>query len=223
MGILSGFFSLFQDKREILDLESFNDELAFRISWDPLVGGGTSFCTHRLKKMPGLMNSSIEFRPTFVAYLFSVLFAMFGLIFCFFAFSIGTVEIGALISLSLLGFGIWTLWSLVKQKSVFNGSLRVFRKGEKSFGFDDICAIQLLREYVSGNKNSYYSYELNLVCMNGERINIIDHGALRAIREDASMLADYLSIPVWDAIDFRIPDSGSDWDLKAEVLRNNLG
>ena len=222
MGILSGIFSLFQDKREILDLESFDDELAFRISWDPLVGGGTNFCTHRLQRMPGLMNSSIEFRPTFVIYLFSILFAVFGLIACFFAFSTGSMDISVLISLSFLGFGVWSFWCLFKQKSVFNGSSRVFYKNEKSFGFDDICAIQLLREYVSGNKNSYYSYELNLVCMDGERINIIDHGALRAIREDASMLADYLSIPVWDAIDFRIPDSCSDWDLKAEVLRNNL-
>ncbi len=223
MGILSGFFSLFQDKREILDLESFNDELAFRISWDPLVGGGTNFCTHRLQKMPGLMNNSIEFKPTFVAYLFSISFSVIGLIACFVTLSTGLMDIGVLIGLSFLGFGLWYLWRLVKQKSVFNGSSRVFCKNEKSFGFDNICAIQLLREYVSGNKNSYYSYELNLVCMNGERINIIDHGALRAIREDASILADYLSIPVWDAIDFRIPDSGSDWDLKAEVLRNNLG
>ena len=223
MGILSGFFSLFKDKREILDLESFNDELAFRISWDPLVGGGTNFCTHRLQKMPGLMNNSIEFKPTFVAYLFSISFSVIGLIACFVTLSTGLMDIGVLIGLSFLGFGLWYLWRLVKQKSVFNGSLRVFCKNEMSFGFDNICAIQLLREYVSGNKNSYYSYELNLVCMNGERINIIDHGALRAIREDASKLADYLSIPVWDAIDFRIPDSGSDWDLKAEVLRNNLG
>ncbi len=223
MGILSGFFSLFKDKREILDLESFNDELAFRISWDPLVGGGTNFCTHRLQKMPGLMNNSIEFKPTLVAYLFSISFSLIGLIACFVTLSTGLMDIGVLIGLSFLGFGLWYLWRLVKQKSVFNGSSRVFCKNEKSFGFDNICAIQLLREYVSGNKNSYYSYELNLVCMNGERINIIDHGALRAIREDASILADYLSIPVWDAIDFRIPDSGSDWDLKAEVLRNNLG
>ena len=107
MGILSGFFSLFQDKREILDLESFNDELALRISWDPLVGGGTNFCTHRLEKMPGLMNSSIEFKPTFIAYLFSVLFVVFGLIFCVLVFSIGSMNIGVLISLSFLGFGAW--------------------------------------------------------------------------------------------------------------------
>ena len=220
MGILSSLFSLFQDKREILDLESFEDELAFRISWDPLVGGGTNFCTHRLQKTSGLMNNSIEFKPTFIAYLVSISFAVIGLIAIL---SSGSSGSGALIALAPLGFGLWSLRDLVKQKSSFSSSSRVFCKNTKSCGFDNICAIQLLREYVSGNKNSYYSYELNLVCINGERINIVDHGALHAIREDASILADYLSIPVWDAIDFRIPDSGSDQDLKTEVLRNNLG
>ena len=220
MGILSSLFSLFQDKREILDLESFEDELAFRISWDPLVGGGTNFCTHRLQKTSGLMNNSIEFKPTFIAYLVSISFAVLGLIAIL---SSGSSGSGALIALAPLGFGLWSLRDLVKQKSSFSSSSRVFCKNTKSCGFDNICAIQLLREYVSGNKNSYYSYELNLVCINGERINIVDHGALHAIREDASILADYLSIPVWDAIDFRIPDSGSDQDLKTEVLRNNLG
>ena len=220
MGILSSLFSLFQDKREILDLESFEDELAFRISWDPLVGGGTNFCTHRLQKTSGLMNNSIEFKPTFIAYLVSISFAVIGLIAIL---SSGSSGSGALMALAPLGVGLWSLRDLVKQKSSFSSSSRVFCKNTKSCGFDNICAIQLLREYISGSKNSYYSYELNLVCMNGERINIIDHGALRAIREDASMLADYLSIPVWDAIDFRIPDSISDWDLKAEVFRNNLG
>ena len=220
MGILSSFFSLFQDKREILDLESFEDELAFRISWDPLVGGGTNFCTHRLQKTSGLMNNSIEFKPTFIAYLVSISFAVIGLIAIL---SSGSSGSGALIALAPLGFGLWYLRQLVKQKLVFNSASRVFYKNTKSYGFDNICAIQLLREYVRGDKNSYYSYELNLVCTNGERINIVDHGALHAIREDASILADYLSIPVWDAIDFRIPDSGSDQDLKTEVLRNNLG
>ena len=221
MGILSSLFSLFQDKREILDLESFEDELAFRISWDPLVGGGTNFCTHRLQKTSGLMNNSIEFKPTFIAYLVSISFAVLGLIAILVTLSSGSAL--ALIALALLGFGLWSLRDLVKQKSSFSSSSRVFYKNTKSCSFDNICAIQLLREYVGQNKYSYYSYELNLVCINGERINIVDHGALHAIREDASILADYLSIPVWDAIDFRIPDSGSDQDLKTEVLRNNLG
>ena len=223
MGILSSLFSLFQDKREILDLESFEDELAFKISWDPLVGGGTNFCTHRLQKTSGLMNNSIEFKPTFIAYLVSISFAVIGLVTSLFYLSSGSMDIGALLGLAFLGFGLWYLRQLVKQKLVFNSASRVFYKNTTSYGFDNICAIQLLREYVRGNKNSYYSYELNLVCTNGERINIVDHGALHAIREDASILADYLSVPVWDAIDFRIPDSGSDQDLKTEVLRNNLG
>ena len=225
MGILRSLLMVFEDKREILDLESFEDELAFRISWDPLVGGGTNFCTHRLQKTSDLMNNSIEFKPTFIAYLASISFAVLGLIAFMVTLSSGSMESGALalIALALLGFGLWSLRDLVKQKSSFSSSSRVFCKNTKSCGFDNICAIQLLREYVSGNKNSYYSYELNLVCINGERINIVDHGALHAIREDASILADYLSVPVWDAIDFRIPDSGSDQNLKTEVLRNNLG
>ena len=90
--------------------------------------------------MPGLMNNSIEFRPTSVAYLFSILFAVFGLKFYLLAFSMGSMDIGVLISLSFLGFGVCSLWRLVKQKSVFNGSSRVFCKNEKSFGFSDICA-----------------------------------------------------------------------------------
>jgi hypothetical protein len=54
-------------------------------------------------------------------------------------------------------------------------------------------------------------------------MNIVDHGALRKLREDSALLAEYLSIPVWDAIDFRLPDAEVPFDGKAEVLRQNLG
>ena len=43
MGLLKNLFSTFQDQREVLDLSSFGDELAFKVSWDPLVSGGTNF------------------------------------------------------------------------------------------------------------------------------------------------------------------------------------
>ena len=64
--------------------------------------------------------------------------------------------------------------------------------------------VQLIREFVSGNKSSYYSHELNLVRTDRERINIADHGSLHAILVDAETLSNYSSIPVWDAIDYRI-------------------
>ncbi len=59
-------------------------------------------------------------------------------------------------------------------------------------------ALQLISEYVSG-KSSYYSYELNLVLDDGSRINVVDHGNLAAIREDAGKLALFLAKPLWDA------------------------
>jgi hypothetical protein len=57
-----------------------------------------------------------------------------------------------------------------------------------------------LTEYVSGNKNSYYSYELNLVLNDGSRINVVDHGNLKQLRSDTQTLSQFLGKPVWDAI-----------------------
>jgi len=64
---------------------------------------------------------------------------------------------------------------------------------------DNIHAIQLISEYCRGNKSSYYSHELNLVLKDGKRINVIDHGNLNKIREDAKKLSEFLCTPVWDA------------------------
>jgi hypothetical protein len=52
---------------------------------------------------------------------------------------------------------------------------------------------------VTGNKNSYYSYELNLVLDDGSRINVVDHGNLDRLRSDAQTLSRFLDKPVWDA------------------------
>ena len=61
----------------------------------------------------------------------------------------------------------------------------------------DIHAIQLIREYVRSDKNSYYSYELNLILKSGERLNVIDHGKKSEIISDADKLSKYLGVPVW--------------------------
>jgi hypothetical protein len=64
---------------------------------------------------------------------------------------------------------------------------------------EDIYAIQLISEYCRSDKSSYYSYELNLVLGDGERINVVDHGNKRKIKEDAQKLAEFLDRPLWDA------------------------
>ena len=65
---------------------------------------------------------------------------------------------------------------------------------------DDIHAIQLISEYISGKKSSYYSYELNLVLKDASRINVIDHGNDSTISSNAKVLSRFLDVPVWDAI-----------------------
>ena len=65
--------------------------------------------------MPGLMNNSIEFKPTFVAYLFSISVALFGLIACFLTFSTGSTDIGVLISLSFLDLGFGPFGALLSK------------------------------------------------------------------------------------------------------------
>ena len=225
MRVLKNIFtlSLFQDNREILDLSAFGNEIAFKTSWEPLVGGGTNFCTHRAQKNASLMGDVVVFKTAIQAYLFAISFVAFGAMFAI-AGAAGEFEdeIG-LMGLGFLAFGCWELWSLRRKESRFDRYSNELTQGKKSFDLKNAEAIQLIREYVSGSESSYYSYELNLICSDGSRINIVDHGALRKLREDAALLAEYLSTPVWDAIDFRLPEAEVQFDSKAEVLRQNLG
>ena len=46
--------------------------------------------------------------------------------------------------------------------------------------------------------------------------------AIRLIPEDAGVLARYLNRPVWDAIDYRIPDQLLGIDSKTDTLARNL-
>ena len=223
MGVLNNIFSLFQDKREILDLGAFGNEIAFKTSWEPLVGGGTNFCTHRVQKNASLDGDIFVFKTTIQAYLFAFSFVALGAMLAISSAAAKAPDQFALIGLGILAFGCWYLWSLRQKESRFDRYSNELTQGKKSFDLKNAEAIQLIREYVRGNESSYYSYELNLICSDGSRINIVDHGALRKLREDAALLAEYLSIPVWDAIDFRLPEPDVPFNSKAEVLRQNLG
>ena len=223
MRVLKNIFSLFQDNREILDLSAFGNEIAFKTSWEPLVGGGTNFCTHRAQKNASLMGDVFIFKTAIQAYLFAISFVALGAMFAIASAAGEFADMLGLMGLGVLAFGCWYLWSLRQKESRFDRYSSVLTQGKKSFDLKNAEAIQLIREYVRGDESSYYSYELNLICSDGSRINIVDHGALRKLREDAALLAEYLSIPVWDAIDFRLPDAEVPFDSKAEVLRQNLG
>ena len=205
-------FSNLQAKRqgELLDLSIFGDELAFKTSWDPVVRGGNGMCTHELQKTPPhLSGDLLSFKVSFSTILISAILSLGGLGWLLFYAIPSENELAIFLSLTFVGVGFLLWWFTKKAESVFDRSSRRLAIGGKSYNLDQVCAIQLISELVNSHKSFFISYELNLVCANAERINIVDHGLLRTIRKDAEVLADYLSIPVWDAIDFRIPEQAA--------------
>lgn len=84
----------------------------------------------------------------------------------------------------------------------------IFSRAEK-VPIKDIYAIQVLKEYcnhrnnlnrTSRESNPFFSYEINLVLKNKERVNVIDHGNREQIKKDAGKIAGFLNVPLWDAL-----------------------
>ncbi len=67
--------------------------------------------------------------------------------------------------------------------------MELVERGDSSALLSSILALQLLSEFVSGSKSTYYSYELNLILNDGSCINVVDHGNRERLRGDASTLS----------------------------------
>ena len=207
--------------RPSFDPSHFNDPLAMSIQWTPIKGGGSNFGTHKLvEKSP---NEAV-FQATLGAKLFSFAFIFAGVsvpVFTLVPFQddpvgnpVGMSEILfiSLFGLVFAGVGIFMLRSYIKPVK-FDKMNGYFWKGWKApqpynsgneqlkdaVRLVDIHALQVISEYIRGDKKSYYSYELNLVLKNGERVNVIDHGNKNKVIEDANRLANFLGKPVWNA------------------------
>jgi len=200
------------------DPSKFNDSIAMQTRWTPQKGGGASFKTHRLVNVSAYR---IEFRSSAGAKIFYSIFLLSGLgimfIFLKDPVSNGSFAIELDILFPML---IGLLFALVGGFLFFRGSVPIvfdksngyFLRGRKNpsrvydqtkikslISLQNIHALQIISEHISSNKSSYYSYEINLVLKDASRVNVIDHGNLDRIREDAKTLSDFLGKPVWDA------------------------
>ncbi len=207
------------DNRNTFDPSHFNDPVAMQTDWTPAKGGGTNFSTHNLAEVS---HNRMEFRASIGARLFYLIFLLAGLRLLI-GFSVSKLLSGEFyfdIELIMTMFA-GLVFALAGGSMLYYGTAPVvfdkwtffFWKGRKkpdfAFGtntlkhsarLDKIHALQLISEYCRGNKSSYYSYELNLVLEDGERINVVDHGNQDKLREDAGTLSAFLEKPVWDAI-----------------------
>ncbi len=198
------------------DPSVFNDPVAEKIEWTPLQRGGASFQTHKLVTV---RRDRMEFRALLGMVLFSLFFVLVGA-----GLSIGIFLSReqpfppVLIGLVLMGAGgVMLYFSTLPM--VFDKRKGFFWKGRKTpyesgnwrkrkdcVRLGEIHALQLIAERVSGNKSSYYSYEINLVLKDSSRINVVDHGKKSRIQEDAKTLAEFLGKPLWDASEMKIID-----------------
>ena len=204
--------SNFTEKKAKFDPSMLNDEVAMMTEWNPAKSGGTNICTHSLKRVS---SGRLEFKTLSMALLFPSIFMLIGI-----GVGVGMTisglekDITALyiglpfgIVFFLVGFFLLRSWTTPR---VFDLDVGYYWKGRNSPNttigsneqckLDDIHAIQLLKEYCRSDKSSYYSYELNLVLKDGNRLNVVDHGKLSMIQNDAEKLSQFLDIPVWDTI-----------------------
>jgi hypothetical protein len=206
--------------RNVIDPSVFNDPVALQTQWTPAKGGGSNFCTHKLVEIDF---NRMEFKATPGARVFYLVFFLAGIGIAV-AFWLGAppsfgesgsafAEIVPFLAGSVFIAAGALMFYFGTSPIVFDKYKGSFWKGRKSQDemplgkvpkyfarLTEIHAIQLISEYCRSDKSSYYSYELNLVMRDGKRINVIDHGNVNRIREDAHTLSRFLGRPVWDGI-----------------------
>jgi hypothetical protein len=210
-----------QNCQKVFDPAQFGDPIATQTGWGPARGGGSSLRTYKLVKVNPYR---VEFKTTTGAIIFSLIFALPGLgllILLIPNVDWSSIDMGIMIGLFLgLTFASLGGYMFYRQMLpiVFDKHEGFFWKDRKPEAgmltqeatakyarLELVHALQIVAEYISSKNGGYYSYELNLVLKNGNRINLVDHGKRNKLAEDAGVLAEFLGVPVWDATISRLP------------------
>ena len=200
------------------DPSALGDPIATQTAWTPAKSGGASFRTHRLVEVNP---SRMEFRASAGAMAFYLVFFLIGIgvIVGFsaanlssggFSFSMDMaipVLVGGVFATAggcMLYFGAAPIVFDKRSDAFWKGRTAPYEATNKAAlkhlaELEEIHALQLISELCRSDKSSYYSYELNLVLKDARRINVVDHGNLEKLQEDARTLSMFLDTPVWDA------------------------
>jgi hypothetical protein len=201
------------------DPSKFNDDIAMKTEWTPLKRGGSNFGTHKLIQAD---HSRVEFKATMGAKIFSLIFLLVGVGIPVFigmetyrsygSFFRSDFFFIGLIATIFFAAGSWMYYSFSKPV-IFDKTKGMFWKGwkapkrylemgdnESSSRIGNIYALQIIPELVRSDNKNYVSYELNLVLRDGSRMNVVDHGDLVSLREDARRVAEFLGVLIWDTV-----------------------
>ncbi len=192
------------------------NDLAKKIEWSPIAGGGANFKTSYLHQSN---QSRVEILKSNGGKLFSAVFIGMGVI-------IPAIIIFSIIKEDgfdwqiLFPFLIGSIFTAVGIVMLFFPKPRVFDKQtgwfwagskqlsseqelsllKKSTRLNEIAAIQIIPERLSGKNSTYTSWEINLISHDAQRLNVMDHGNKRSIQQDAQKLSEFLGVPVWENV-----------------------
>lgn len=206
----------FVTEQATIDPSQFNDPVALKTEWSPAKKGGTSFQT---RELIAIAPYRVEFRATKLAIAFYGIFSVIGIGFSV-AFFFPSFQSGQLVfnSDTVIFIIISVIFLVAGSLAFYFGTTPiVFDKTKSAFWIgrkrpeevfaqqpsknfvrlSDIHSLQIISEYVRG-KNSYYSYELNIVRDDGSRVNVVDHGNIKKLKKDAKDLALFLNKSLWD-------------------------
>lgn len=196
------------------DLDFTDDSIKKQVDISPLKSGGASFKTNVLIQES---KYRLVYKPYVGVAIFCFIFLAIGLGLLFFSFfpfngnsnnmNLTLIVVGLIFTI----VGSFMFYSFYKPR-VFDKQLglyyRAYNFKPKRLNEDNnkgyiplstIIAIQIIGEHVNSDNGSYRSFELNLVLDDNSRRNVVDHGHLKSIINDAHILSKFLNVPIWHA------------------------
>ena len=205
---VNGDFNLF-------DPSVFEDEIALNTRWGAIrsMSGGTNFCSQRIKTTS---ERHVEFCASFAMKMVCMTLAILGVAFAVFCVVLAFREnaqlpligvvVGALVMIiSLVVYFIYSC-PIIFDKTVgyyWRGRQCQKEDSAKSFPLRQIHALQVIPHsgsHVESDMIDQTSYQMNLVLSSTQRVNITSHSNYEDLRDDAVVLSDFLSIPLWDIV-----------------------
>jgi hypothetical protein len=172
-----------------------------KVDWSPFRFGGAQFnindfiyTSDSLKILP---SKSAKIIPLIVTIIFGSLPLLFYKINNQKPHFVVLFVVGVFISIFIISY-IRVLIKVEIDKS--NGSIKkgISLKRAKIIGqISDIEFIQIVEQLIPQKKNQYFSYEINLVLKNRNRISITDHADFEEIKKEAQKLKLFLGVPIF--------------------------
>jgi len=174
--------------------------------------GGRWWKSHHLIS---LNKNTLWFVPAFSVVLLGVVFLLLSAFLSVFVFLLGEeffltnrwglwIPLLFILIFVVLTFAISMDYFLMHPIAKFHKTNGLYRKKKAVITkLEDITAIQLLREQVQNDDHKFFSYEINLVLKDGNRVNVVDHGNEKAVIQQARRLAKFLDVELLVAKDIK--------------------